>query len=82
MGLPLQVFLLGLLTVFLVLLVVVATGHAIIWIVNRFPGHRPGTRETAPATKAAIRPGHMAAIVAAVRTHSRGKARIDSIEPL
>ena len=36
MGLPAQVFILGLLTVFFVLMVVMASGKAIIWFVNTF----------------------------------------------
>ncbi len=82
MGLPLQVFILGLATVFLVLMVVVATGHAIICFVNRFmgaPSDGVTERRTVPP---AISHKHMAAIVAAVRMHSRGRARVESIEKL
>ncbi len=81
MGLPFQVFILGLLTVFLVLLVVVGTGNAIIWFVNRYIS--TATREAATRTKPSPRspaPETIAAITAAVRTVSGGKGRVTTIE--
>lgn len=82
MGLPLQVFILGLATVFLVLMVVVATGRAIISFVNRFMDASPIRAKDRRAAATAVSPKHMAAIVAALRVHSRGKARVESIERL
>ena len=80
MSLPVQVFILGLLTVFLVLLVVVGTGNAIIWVVNRyFPTAGEGPSTLKPG---AVKAKHLAAITAAVQTVTRGKGRVQKIEKL
>ncbi len=80
MSLPVQVFILGLLTVFLVLLVVVGIGNAIIWFVNRyFPVAGEGPSTLKPTT---VKAKHLAAIAAAVQTVTRGKGRVQKIEKL
>ncbi len=79
MSLPLQVFILGLITVFFVLAVVVATGHTIIWFVNKY-------FEPAPVANRRILPlpgidsKKVAAISAAVNTITRGKGKVTRIE--
>ncbi|TVR42496.1 MAG: hypothetical protein EA394_03460 [Bacteroidia bacterium] len=82
MGLPLQVFLFGLLTVFIVLLVVVATGNAIIWFVNRYigaPAQEPGKPGSGQLLSHS---GRIAALTAAVSTVTRGRGRVTNIEKL
>ncbi len=80
MTLPVQVFILGLLTVFLVLLVVVGTGNAIIWVVNRyFPASGKGLP---PIKTSAVKATHLAAIAAAVQTVTRGKGKVKKVEKL
>ncbi len=71
---PFQVFILGLLTVFLVLLVVVATGNVIIWFVNRFyyTGPTAAVKETDPAV--------VAAITSVIQKVTRGSGRVEKIE--
>ncbi len=66
----------------MVLAVVVATGNAIIWFVNRFFEPTPVVvriPET-PVSPASIDPKRIAAITAAVNAHTEGEARIDKIE--
>ncbi|MGM0572660.1 MAG: hypothetical protein ACQESL_02755 [Bacteroidota bacterium] len=80
MSLPLQVFILGLLTVFAVLLVVVATGNIIIRIVNRFfEPATPAGRPSGTGTTASGR-GRIAAITAAVHIATKGKGKVVHIE--
>ncbi len=71
---------LGLLTVFLVLLVVAGTGNAIIWFVNRYMGaasHHPVIARDSGYTAA---PKSIAAITAAVHSVTRGKGKVEKIE--
>lgn len=75
-----QVFILGLLTVFLVLLVVVGTGNAIIRFVNRYMGaasHHPVIAKH-PGYTAASK--SIAAITAAVHSVTKGKGKVEKIE--
>ncbi len=80
MSLPLQVFILGLITVFLVLLVVVATGNTIIWFVNRFIGAVATPAAASRQTKA--HPKQIAAITTAVHAFTQGKGRVSEISKL
>ncbi len=80
MGLPFQIFILGLLTVFLVLLVVVGTGNAIIWFVNRFFEPTPSKMRPSGEEVPADKPGNIAAITAAVQIITKGKGKIVKIE--
>ncbi len=82
MGLPIQVFLLGLFTVFMVLLVVVLTGKAIIWFVNRFFEAAPTRKTQLHQAEDRIRPQVLAAISAAVKSATKGSGRITNIEKL
>ena len=83
MELPLQVFIIGLLTVFLVLLVVVLTGKVIIWFVNSFfEPARAGSSATVAGNRSRVNPRVVAAITAAVNSASGGKGRITNIEKL
>ena len=82
MGLPLQVFILGLLTVFFVLMVVMAGGKAIIWFVNSFLATTlPGITDK-PSDPPPERKKQTAAIVAAVQSITGGQARSVKIEKL
>ncbi len=81
MTLPVQVFILGLLTVFLVLLVVAGTGNAIIWVVNRH--FSPPVKGTASIEDTrAVKAEHIAVITAAVQTATKGKGKVNKIEKL
>ncbi len=82
MGLPFQVFILGLLTVFVVLLVVVYTGRTIIWFVNRFFEPAPAQTPVRTGSTAALKKGRVAAISAAVHIVTRGKGKVAKIEKL
>lgn len=79
MSLPLQVFILGLITVFFVLAVVVATGHAIILFVNRYFEPTPlKARQT--RLEGVIDAKKVAAISAAVNTITQGMGKVTRIE--
>lgn len=69
----------GILTVFVILLLVVAVGNFIIGVTNRFlpTPHRPKKNDTEGDT--GIHPKKMAAIVAAVDAVTRGKGKIINI---
>lgn len=82
MGLPFQVFILGLLTVFVVLLVVVYTGRVIIWFVNRYFEPAPANAPARGAGSPPLKKGRVAAISAAVHIATRGKGRVVKIEKL
>lgn len=82
MGLPVQVFILGLLTVFVVLLVVVYTGRVIIWFVNRFFEPAPVRTPVKRTGPASIQKGRIAAISAAVHIVTKGKGKVAKIEKL
>jgi Na+-transporting methylmalonyl-CoA/oxaloacetate decarboxylase gamma subunit len=81
MGLPLQVFILGLLTVFFVLMVVMASGHVIIRVVNRFFEPDPVRTPHKPSDPP---PEHnrrkIAAISAAIHSITGGQGKAISIE--
>ncbi len=79
LGLPLQVFILGLLTVFIVLLIVVLTGKGIIWAVNRFfplakPPEKKGPEKGGPTGRKPL-----AAIAAAVQAVTEGHGKVVNI---
>ncbi|MFP4064979.1 MAG: OadG family transporter subunit [Bacteroidales bacterium] len=82
MGLPVQVFILGLLTVFVVLLVVVYTGRVIIWFVNRFFEPAPVRVPVKGTGPASLKKGRIAAISAAVHIVTKGKGKVAKIEKL
>ncbi len=82
MGLPFQVFILGLLTVFVVLLVVVYTGRIIIWFVNRYFEPAPVRTPARGSGPAGLRKGRLAAISAAVHIATKGKGRVVKIDKL
>ncbi len=82
MGLPFQVFILGLLTVFVVLLVVVFTGRVIIWFVNRYFEPAPVRTPVKGAGPATLKKGRIAAISAAVHVATKGRGRVAKIEKL
>ncbi|GJM32955.1 MAG: hypothetical protein DHS20C18_19560 [Saprospiraceae bacterium] len=68
----------GMVTVFVVLSLVVFTGRSIIWIVNRY--YVP--EETINAISGTeIAPKKVAAIVAAVEIFTNGQGKIDTINP-
>jgi oxaloacetate decarboxylase gamma subunit len=69
----------GMLTVFVILLLVVAVGNFIIGVTNRFlpTPHTPKKNDTEGGT--GIHPKKMAAIVAAVDAVTRGKGKIINI---
>ncbi len=80
MALPAQVFILGLLTVFFVLMVVMASGKAIIWFVNNFLHE---VRNKIPDQPDDPPPEHkkkIAAITAAVQHITGGQAKGIRIE--
>ena len=74
--------LIGMLTVFTVLALVVATGRALIWAVNRITKELPSVKKTAHSTlrvERNINPQKMAAIVAAVEIVTKGKGKITNV---
>jgi Na+-transporting methylmalonyl-CoA/oxaloacetate decarboxylase gamma subunit len=81
MGLPLQVFILGLLTVFFVLMVVMASGHIIIYVVNRLFKPAPARTPHKPSDPP---PEHsrrkIAAISAAIHSITGGQGKAIGIE--
>ncbi len=70
----LSLLLIGMITVFIVLALVVVIGNLLIIIVNRF--------FSTESTSESINPGKIAAISAAVETVSQGTARIEKIEKI
>ncbi len=75
----LSILLVGMLTVFLILWLVVTIGNVIIMVVNRFwPGPQVPVK---PGGKSgSISSGTMAAIVAAVESVTRGRGKVTKIE--
>jgi len=68
----LQVMLIGMVTVFIILALVVLTGKVLIYLVNRFSPPSPqGPNEDE---------GEIAALIAAVDIITEGKGRIESIK--
>ncbi len=69
----------GMVTVFCVLLLVIAIGNLLISVVNKFP-----EEETAPKAQQApaIAPNIKLAIESAVNTLTAGKGKIESIEKI
>jgi oxaloacetate decarboxylase gamma subunit len=75
--------LVGMITVFTVLALVVATGRALIWSVNRTTKELPSVKKGAiqkSKLQEEINAQKMAAIVAAVEIITNGKGKITSIE--
>jgi oxaloacetate decarboxylase gamma subunit len=74
--------LIGMITVFTVLALVVATGRILIWAVNRITKEVPNIKKTAHSTlqvEQSITPQKMAAIVAAVNIVTKGKGKVTNI---
>jgi oxaloacetate decarboxylase gamma subunit len=74
--------LIGMITVFTVLALVVATGRGLIWAVNRITKDVPSVKKTAHSTlqvERNITPQKMAAIVAAVNIVTKGKGKVTNI---
>ncbi len=75
--------LIGMITVFTVLALVVATGRALIWGINRITKELPSVKKSAYSTlqvEREIHPQKMAAIVAAVEIVTKGKGTIRSVK--
>lgn len=75
--------LIGMITVFTVLALVVLTGRLIIWGVNRINREIPSIKKTATnisMIQQEISPQKMAAIVAAVEIVTQGEGKITSIK--
>lgn len=73
----------GMLTVFVVLTLVVATGRSLIWFVNRITTELPSVKKTSKSGSAVssdISSQKMAAIVAAVDIVTNGKGKVTSIK--
>lgn len=79
------IFVVGMLTVFLVLGIVVLLGRSLIWVVNRYakevaPSGLPPRRPKSPAQEQVIPAKELAAIIAAVDWATHGQASITKIE--
>lgn len=74
--------LIGMITVFTVLALVVATGRGLIWAVNRNTKELPSVKKSTvrKPIQEEINAQKMAAIVAAVEIITNGKGKITSIE--
>ena len=73
----------GMITVFIILSMVVFTGRALIFLVNKYSPEKEKFRSPAyhiPIKKAGLEKKKLAAIVAAVEVATRGKGMIDNIE--
>ncbi|MFA5534094.1 MAG: OadG family protein [Mariniphaga sp.] len=75
----LVILLVGMLTVFLILWLVVLIGNAIIMVVNRY-WPAPQVPVKAGGKTGAISSGTMAAVVAAVEAVTGGRGKVTSIE--
>ncbi len=80
MSLPFQVFVLGLLTVFLVLLVVVFTGKGIIWFVNRFFEASPSPGAANRTQSTSVDKSRIAAISTAIHIATGGQGKVVKVE--
>ncbi len=70
----------GMLTVFLVLLLVILVGNILIWVVNKFV---PEEQKVAKATTvAAVAPQVSEAIAKAVEQLTAGKGKVEKIEKI
>lgn len=75
--------LIGMITVFTVLALVVVTGRVLIWAVNRITKEVPSIKKTATNLadiRQEVSPQKMAAIVAAVEIVTKGKGKVTSIK--
>ena len=71
----------GMITVFSILFLVVQTGRILIYLVNRFSSNAAITHEPTPRLiSKAIHPKKLAAIVATVELVTQGKGQIQNIE--
>ena len=80
----LQLLLVGMITVFLVLLIVIFLGKALIWAVNKWAPEETGVEKAAPAAKAvaAIDATTKAIIDATISQITGGKGRATKITKL
>ena len=74
----------GMITVFIILSLVVASGHLIIRLVNRFSNYVPSrstlARKAIPTNTSTLSPKKVAAMVAAVQILTAGNGKIVKIE--
>ncbi|NJN77521.1 MAG: OadG family protein [Saprospiraceae bacterium] len=77
------ILLVGMITVFTVLALIVASGRVLIWAVNRTVKEIPSIKKSTiqkSTLQGEMNPQKMAAIVAAVEIVTNGKGKITSIE--
>lgn len=80
--LGLQLLLVGMLTVFFILFLVVTVGNAIIQFVNKFLPEKIILKKAKSNANNAIDKKKMAAIVSAVQIVTKGKGKVISVEKL
>jgi len=80
----LSVFLIGMFTVFVVLGLVIYTGKAVIWLVNRNVNRQEAKQLAAHRYRQSIsgpsKNAHLPAIIAAVEVITEGRGRVEKIE--
>lgn len=82
-GFALELMGVGMITVFIILLLVVVVGNLIIRLVNRFiPEEVTTTISNAASMATELNKKKIAAIVSAVNTVTKGKGRVTKIEKL
>ncbi len=77
-----QLLLVGMVTVFFILFLVVTIGNAIIRFVNRFLPEQITSKKTKKQASSAIDRKKMAAIVSAVQIVTQGKGKVIRVEKL
>ncbi|MFA5326663.1 MAG: OadG family protein [Prolixibacteraceae bacterium] len=83
MGIALELLVVGMVTVFVILSLVVILGNLIIRFVNHFmPEVRKVATQLTEAAVSEISPKKMAVIVSAVNTVTKGSGRVTKIEKL
>ena len=79
---PYELLAIGMLTVFVILILVVVTGNLIVWFVNHFLPEKVKEKVAITINSATINPQKMAAIVSAVQVVTKGKGKVVKVEKM
>ena len=80
--LALQLLLVGMVTVFFILFLVVTIGNIIIQFINKFLPEASTKKAVAPVTQNSVDEKKMAAIVSAVQIITKGKGKVVNVEKI
>ena len=81
-GIALQLMVVGMITVFIILIVVIQLGKLLIWTVNKIAPEENGVKKTPDNSKANIDNTTISIINAAVNQITGGKGKVQKIEKI